>query len=373
MGSEASAGEPRDVGGRTWSRYRDNWARHLMGVSRDLQSRVMRRLADECGFEGLRPSFGPFLSLIWEEGKPLAAIAAELAISHQACSQLANLVERAGYLERRPNPLDRRSKLVVPTPRGRELIEQGVRVILESESEYAALVGGPAYRRFTGALAELYRGLGLPTHADPKSTARADRSIGVLPLVSLRVQRELMEAMAERGHRGLKMSHGQVLPLIGPEGGRIAEIARVQRVSRQAISSTTRDLERLRYLRRERDPRDRRGVVLRLTRPGERLIADSVAAVDGLAIGFREILGAERLAGLEAVARELYRALHLEAEVFGAGLEPAASDRDVPASPRRTESSEIRQLADRLRRRLGQADAARLAAALEPRTGSSPS
>ena len=88
-------------------------ARHLIGVSRDLQSRVMHSLSEERGYCGLRPSFGPFLSLVWEAGRPLTAIAGELAISKQACSQLANLAEAAGYLERRPNPADRRSKIVI--------------------------------------------------------------------------------------------------------------------------------------------------------------------------------------------------------------------------------------------------------------------
>jgi DNA-binding MarR family transcriptional regulator len=138
---------------RAWSRYRDNLARHLIGISRDLQSRVRYSLSEDLGFRGLRPSFGPFLSLIWDEGRPLATIAGALAISRQACSQLANLAEGAGYLERRPNPEDRRSRLVMLTPRGRALVEEGIRIILECASEYAALVGANSYRRFTAPLA----------------------------------------------------------------------------------------------------------------------------------------------------------------------------------------------------------------------------
>ena len=76
--------------------------------------------------------------------------------------------------------------------------QEAVRVILESESEYAALVGADAYRSFTRALAALFQGLGLPTHADPALTARASQSVGVLPLISVRIQRELMEATIAR-------------------------------------------------------------------------------------------------------------------------------------------------------------------------------
>ncbi len=331
-----------------WSRYRDNVARHLIGISRDLQARVQRTLSEDLGYRGLRPSFGPFLSLLWDEGRPLAAIADDLAISRQACSQLANHVEEAGYLERRANPGDRRSKLVVLTDRGRELVSEGVRIILESESEYAALVGARAYRHFTSALTDLFEKLGLPTHADPALLARARESIGVLPLVAVRIQRELLQATAARGHAGLKTSHGELLPLIGPDGERSHVVARIQGVSRQAVHVTARDLESLGYLRREPDPSDRRGVVLRLTARGTRLIRDSVAAVDGLERSFADVLGEARLDHLERVARDLHRALHLE-DVFQPG--------------------DIQELATRLRRQLGSRDVVRLAELLEPVAG----
>ncbi len=333
---------------RAGSRYRDNLARHLVGISRDLQSRVMHSLLEERSYRGLRPSLGPFMSLIWIEGRPLTAIASQLAISKQACSQLANLAEGAGYLERKPDPEDRRSKLVMLTARGRKLVEQAVEIILERDSEYADIVGPASYRRFTGSLAALFQGLGIPTHADPALNATASRSIGVLPLIAVRLQRSLMEATSARGHAGLKMSHGQVLPLIGPDGARIHEIARIQRVSRQAISATSADLEELGYLRRDPDPRDRRGVVLRLTGRGIRLIRDSVAALDGLERSFRDILGGNRLAHLQRVARDLYHALRLEEEV-------SSGEHD------------IERLATRLRRQLSSRDTARLAELLETR------
>jgi DNA-binding MarR family transcriptional regulator len=361
--SPATGGAGRRVEAGTWPRYRDNLARHLIGVARDLQGRVQTALAERCGFRGLRPSFAPFLGLLWEEGRPLRELAHELAISDQAAGQLADLVEAAGYLERRANPGDRRSKLVRLTPRGRALVEQGVRLILESETEYRALVGAGAFQRFTRALAALYGGLGLAAPADPRLIASAGRSIGVLPPIALRIERELMEATLARGHAGLKMSHGQVLPLIGPEGGRIHEIARLQRVSRQAISATAVDLEARGYLRREPDPRDGRGVVLVLTSRGAALIRDSVAALDELERRFRGLVGARRLDVLREVARDLYRTLRLEAEIFGASSAPPAAPR---AQGRARGRREIERLATRLRERLGSGDAARLAALLEP-------
>jgi DNA-binding MarR family transcriptional regulator len=368
--SRTGEAEARSVD--TWSRYRGNFARHLIGISRDLESRVVRSLVEVRGFQGLRPSFGPILSLLWEEGQPLTAIAAELAISKQACSQLATSVGKAGYAERRPHPFDRRSKVVCLTARGRALVEDAVRSILEIESEYRALLGATAYQQMTRALTDLYQGLGLPTHSDPGTVARARHTVGVLPLIVVRIQRELMEATTDRGHSGLKMSHGQVLPLIGDEGGRIFEIARIHGVSRQAISMISQDLEELGYLRREPDPRDRRGVVLRLTEAGEGLIEDSVSALDGVEAAFMEILGARSLSNLKRSAHSLYRSLHLEEEIFKDRSDAVTSlvRADDPSAGRAKANRgdrEMEQLASRLREELGHGDATRLAALLEAR------
>ena len=349
-----------------WARYRDNLARHLIGISRDLQSRVMRQLSEQRGFDGLRPSFGPLLSLVWMQGRPLTTLAGHLAITKQACGQLVDLAEAEGYLERRPDPLDRRAKLVCLAPLGQRLVKAAVEVILETDTEYADLVGTAAYRRFATSLAALYQGLRIPTHANPALTAEAGRSSGVLPMIAVRIERDLMEATVACGHGGLKMSHAQVLPLVGREGSRVHEIAREQRVSRQAISATARDLEELGYVERHEDPGDARGVVLRLSNRGTCLIRDSVHALDGLEESFAAILGGTRLEALQRISFELYRALHLEQDIFSGASGNHESERsDDPGSHGLQRSrDDIQRLAERLRRQLGERDTERLAAVL---------
>jgi DNA-binding MarR family transcriptional regulator len=367
-----------------------------MGIARDFQNRAMRELGEERGYADLRPSFGPLLSLIAIQARPLGALAEQLSISPQACSQLVNLAEEAGYLERRSDPADRRSRLVTLTSRGEALVAEAVRVLRDVESDYRALVGKQAFARFTAALAALSQGLGLPTPAGPGREVTSLRTIGVLPLISVRLQQDLMDATAARGHAGLKMSHAQVLPLIGSAGARVSELARIQRVSRQAISATARDLEGLAYLRREADPRDRRGVVFRLTAKGDRLIEASVASLDQMDATFVRLLGTPRTRALEATARDLYQALHLEEEIFEAraidtpsnatrhpgsesergpargssagqvrGQEPEPAAR--PSRARDASEPALERLAASLRRQLGERDAGRLAALLEAR------
>ena len=96
---EGEAGRCETRAEQVQARYRDNAARHLIGIARDFQNRAMRHLADECGYTDLRPSLGPLLSLVAIEARPPGALASQLAISPQACSQLVNLAEAAGYLE----------------------------------------------------------------------------------------------------------------------------------------------------------------------------------------------------------------------------------------------------------------------------------
>ncbi|MEN8160007.1 MAG: MarR family transcriptional regulator [Myxococcota bacterium] len=330
-----------------------------MGISRDLQARVRESLTDR-GHPGLRPSFGPLLSLVREEGRPLSALAAELGVSTQAGSQLVKAAEAAGILQRRPNPADRRSKLVVPTRKGRALIEGAVEIILATETEYAAHVGAPAYRRFIGALSTLYRALRLPMYSEVLA-ARTVPSVGVVPPIALYIEREAFQATCARGHPALKMAFAPVLGLIGPAGGRIHEMARVQRVSRQAISAIAHELVVLGYLERLADPRDGRGVVLVLSKAGNGLIRDSVEAIGELEDRFRAVLGPREFEALEQMAGELYHALRLEAEVFGT----------PPAGEGGPGGHDVRRLALRLQRSLGRGDADRLASLLgRPRGGS---
>lgn len=312
-----------------WDAYRDNWPRHLIGIARDLQSEVMRSLVQERGFESLRLSFAPMISLLAtdgldgsagsearSEGRPLGILARELSTTKQSCSQLADVIEAAGYLARRPNPLDGRSKMLVLTERGRALAEAGFEEIQRRESVYAAAVGRRKWTDWLRALRALYTDLDFPTAVGPTP------SVAVLTLIVDRLQQQLMESAIAKGHPDLKRSYAQILLLIGRDGGRISEMAQVQNVSRQAISAVSLEIEALGYLARVPDPRDRRARVLALSPAGESLIADSVSGVAELSVGFRARLGARDFDAIEQVGHDLYHALGLEETVFARSESP---------------------------------------------------
>jgi DNA-binding MarR family transcriptional regulator len=84
----------------------------------------------------------------------------------------------------------------------------------------------------------------------------------------LAVDRAVQEAVAQAGFTELRPGHHVVLRHIGPEGERPVVIAQRAQVSRQAIAKVIDDLERMGVVRRDPDPRDGRGVIVRLTERG---------------------------------------------------------------------------------------------------------
>jgi DNA-binding MarR family transcriptional regulator len=319
---------PFEIDPELWGRYRANLPRHLMGITRHLQSDVMQALTGTAGYAALRLSFEPFMTLIGEQGCRITDLAGWLGISKQACNQTINQIERADYLQRRADPKDGRARMLLLTTKGRRLIRDGAAASGVVQAHYRELVGKAEYAEFAELVDRVCAGLEFvrPVHRVARRNG-ADLVGALLGRLSDYVQQRLMALTVARGHPRLKMSFAQVLGLIGPRGGRIQQIARIQQVSKQAVAAVVGELEALGYIGRRTDPADARGQLLCFTAAGVGLLADSVASVDALEGEFAGIVGARALERLRARSAELYDALGLESEVFQAGpdLESVAS------------------------------------------------
>jgi len=343
----------------------DRVSHALIGIARDLELRMLTRLQEDRGHRGLRPSLGPFLSLIWLEARSLGELAQSLGVSKQACSQLAGVASKGGFVVRRSGKAPARGQVVELSARGRVLVEDAIRILREAESDYEAKVGPARFRQLAGAVATLHRSLHVQRFIDgPRAAAVAPR-LGGLPQLAVELQRRLIEATASFGHRGLKPAQGLVLPLIGPKGTRVRDLAQRHRVSRQSISLTGLELESLGYLRREPDPEDRRGTILRRTPRGDRLLADADEAADVLDRSLAVQLGDRSFERLRATARSLFESLLASDVPEATAWKSRLRLRVVPTpfDPVSIES-DLGLLAASLRRRLGDQEAARLGALL---------
>jgi DNA-binding MarR family transcriptional regulator len=326
-----------------WPTYRENFPRHLIAVARHLQSQLMHTLIEQHGHRGLKLHFGSFMTLLAKDGGRITELAEQLAISKQAVNQTINQIEDAGYVQRRPDPLDGRAKRVVLTAAGEQLLRQGAALLATIEMEFVAVIGRDGLERLSANLAALYTGLDLVK----PGYGRQDKALGwLLPRISDYSMRQLMELTRSHGHPGLKMSYGQVLTFMGPEGGRIQHMARISEVSKQAIGAIANELEEQGYLYRETDADDGRQVLLKLTAAGMRLIEDSVASIAELEYQFSQQIGQPALQEVKTDMLALYRGLRVESGLF---------------SNNNTPSDKLQTLAVRLLQQLGAEDARNLA------------
>jgi DNA-binding MarR family transcriptional regulator len=90
----------------------------LFRISRVILARSERLLA-EAGFDDLTPAQSNVLMLLFQEKRPMTAreVAASLEVSEVTVSRFVKAMEKAGWIERRPDPADARARLIQPTAR----------------------------------------------------------------------------------------------------------------------------------------------------------------------------------------------------------------------------------------------------------------
>src|SRR5438552_16227305 len=72
----------------------------------------------EAGFEDIRPAAANVFPFVPPEGITVSELADLARVRKQTMAQAVDQLERTGYVERRPNPRDARSRLVFLTERG---------------------------------------------------------------------------------------------------------------------------------------------------------------------------------------------------------------------------------------------------------------
>ncbi len=100
-------------------------------------------------------------------GSRLTELAERAQTSKQAMGQLVDVLERGGYVERVPDPLDRRAKQIRLTDRGWAVHERGGAVVAELQADWAAALGPDRLAQLLVLLDELRTHLATRTAAQP--------------------------------------------------------------------------------------------------------------------------------------------------------------------------------------------------------------
>ncbi|TDW77948.1 MarR family winged helix-turn-helix transcriptional regulator [Kribbella pratensis] len=132
----------------------------------------------EAGFDDIRSGDAKVFPFVPPEGLPIRELAIRAGVRKQTMAQSVTHLERAGYLDRRPNPLDGRSQLVVLTEKGRTVQPIAATLGDSIETRWAELIGADEFDKLHSLLHDL---LDRISETDSAATVRLT-SINDVPL-----------------------------------------------------------------------------------------------------------------------------------------------------------------------------------------------
>ena len=130
---------------------------HIGRLVRDAFSHLTEELNERLsGFHpGVTPAQNRVLVLIEPGGSRPAVLAARAEMTRQSMHELLASMTRAGLIELRPDPHDRRAKLAVLTPAGWDAEHEGLRAVLALHASWEDTLGATKMRMLVGLLREL--------------------------------------------------------------------------------------------------------------------------------------------------------------------------------------------------------------------------
>ena len=123
-----------------------------------LNELVLARLAAH-GHAVVRSAHSAVFQYLDDTGTTVSRLAERAQMTKQAMAELVLYLEQRGYVERVPDPSDRRAKLVRATPRGEQLYAIAREVVAEIEADWTERLGEAKMRRLRELLEELNAGL----------------------------------------------------------------------------------------------------------------------------------------------------------------------------------------------------------------------
>lgn len=113
----------------------------LLDVTTETYLAEFRRRLEETPYADLRPTHGCVFRFVRDEGMRLTDLATHADMTKQSVGEIVDdLVER-GYVERIPDPEDRRAKLIRLTEKGVEAQRVGFGLIDDIEARWAERFG----------------------------------------------------------------------------------------------------------------------------------------------------------------------------------------------------------------------------------------
>jgi DNA-binding MarR family transcriptional regulator len=125
-------------------------------------------------------------------------------------------------------------------------------------------------------------------------------------------ERRTLKALQERGHADIRPSHSVLFSNLGLGAVRVTELAERAQVTQQAMGKMLKEVERMGYIERGVDQKDKRAKEIRLTKKGVDMVEVSMEVVSEVRQYYSQKIGAKELDHLEDTLREAVNKLDLE-------------------------------------------------------------
>ena len=109
----------------------------------------------EAGFADIRPGAANVFPFVPPEGITFTRLAELARVRKQSMAQAVDQLEASGYVERRPNPDDQRSRLVFLTDRGAAVPPVTHAAAQHVEERWAELISQPEFHALRASLLRL--------------------------------------------------------------------------------------------------------------------------------------------------------------------------------------------------------------------------
>jgi len=123
-------------------------------AARSLEARAYDALVAG-GADDITPTQARLMAQIDRDGTRVVTLAARARTTKQSAAFLVDQLERAGYVERVPDPADGRARLVRVAERGLRSVEASRSIVAEVEAEWTAHVGERRMAQLRGILTDL--------------------------------------------------------------------------------------------------------------------------------------------------------------------------------------------------------------------------
>ena len=113
-----------------------------------------RRELEEAGYADIRPTHGCVFRFVRDDGMRLTELARLAGMTKQSVGELVDDLVDLGYVERIPDPEDRRAKLICLTDRGIEAQKVGFGLLADVEDRWVERFGATRMKQLRKLLEE---------------------------------------------------------------------------------------------------------------------------------------------------------------------------------------------------------------------------